>query len=224
MEHKATIARIEAPREDIRILTLRPATPFSWQAGQYINISFGALPARAYSIANAPNGNPEIHIKRGKGTVSAYVMDTLKKGDPVSFTAPEGNSVYSDAIDSPVLAIAGGLGIAPIKAIAEEALRRGFTHPFILYWSAASACEHYIDTYFKALAAQHKNFSFIPVEGSLAPALIEQALTGDPACWHIFISGPPAMIGTMIACVREKGADPAKIRYDRHPEAAGTES
>lgn len=220
MEFTATVAGIQAPRADIRILVLRPQMPFVWKAGQYVNIRFADFPPRAYSIANAPGALLEIHVRRGKGPVSAHVMETLKEGDTVLFTGPEGQSVYGEWIDGPVMALAGGLGIAPIRAIAEEAARRDFAKPFILYWSAASPCEHYIDGYFRALEEARGNFKFIPVAGPIEPDRIAGTLD-DPGRWNIFISGPPAMIGAMASFLKGCGVKPEKIRYDNHPEAAG---
>ncbi|PJB69809.1 MAG: hypothetical protein CO093_09450 [Alphaproteobacteria bacterium CG_4_9_14_3_um_filter_47_13] len=216
--YTATITDILAVHEDIRILVLRPDTPFTWQAGQYINISVGGLPARPYSIASAPGHSLEIHIKRGKGNASAYVMDRIQKNETVLFSEPEGRSVFNETINGPVLALAGGLGIAPIKAIAEQAFRTGFSHPFTLYWSATSESEHYIDENFKMLAREHDNFKFVPLTGRVMSAIIEKDIP-HLKDWRVYLSGSPAMMAALVPVLLAKGADLENISYDRHPEA-----
>lgn len=219
-EMNATVTAIEAVGDDIKIIRLRPALPFTWQAGQYLNISFGDLPVRAYSIANAPGHNElEIHIKRGKGDASLYVMDKLSAGEQVTISGPEGSSVYDDVIDEPVLAIAGGLGIAPLKAITEQALHAGHHKPFILCWGTSSPEEKYLQDYFEDFAAAHGHFTFIAVHGRPITEAVTENF-GHLGDHRIFISGPPAMIGALVPLLRDKGATPEKISYDRHPEAA----
>lgn len=217
---KAFVSAIIPVAPDIRIIRLRPEKTFSWRAGQYVNISFGGFAPRAYSIAVAPgSGGLEVHIKRGKGDASSYVMDRLAEGEEVVLSGPEGTSVYDESIDAPVLALAGGLGIAPIKAIAEAAAERGFTHPFILYWGTSNVAERYLNDYFEAMAAAHANFVFHAVTGYPVTEVIARDLD-DISAYYIYISGPPAMIAATVPLLRGKGADPARISYDRHPEAA----
>lgn len=220
---KAAVAGIESAGADIRIIRLSPESPLHWKAGQYIRISFADhLPPRPYSIACAPgSGHLEIHIKRGAGEVSRHVMDKLAQGDEVSLYAPEGSSVLEDREDRPILAVAGGLGITPLKALAEEAMEnRGLSQPFILYWGVADKQSAYLRRHFETMASSHPPFTFRLIAG---PELVTAALDRDFkdfSGYRIYISGPPAMIAATIALLRAKGADPAAISYDRHPEAA----
>jgi len=217
---RASVTGIDPVAADIRLVRLRPETPLRWLAGQYVNISFGGLAPRAYSIASAPGDDLlEIHIKRGKGEASQYVLDSLAEGEQVLLSAPEGLNVFDDSIDCPILALAGGLGIAPLKAIAETALKGGFTHPFTLYWGTTDPGERYIESVFRALAGTYANFTFIPVDGRHVTDVISQDFD-DLGAYHVYISGPPAMIAAAVPLLRDKKADPAKISYDRHPEAA----
>lgn len=217
--YKATVEKVESVRDNIKIITLRPEQPFAYQAGQYININFSDFKPRSYSIACAPKDTIEIHIKRGKGNASNYVMDSLHEGEEITFTGPQGSNIYQDNIDGPILAIAGGLGITPIKAIAEEACGKNFAHPFILYWGTIDEQEHYLETYFQDLAKTHQSLDFVPVTGNDMRDIISKNFH-DLGTYHIYVSGPPAMIGAIIPLLLDKGADRTKISYDQHPEAA----
>lgn len=220
-QHRATVRSIQAVRDNIRILRLEPQEPLVFRAGQYIDISFGGLPARSYSIANPPGeGYLDIHIKRGNGDASRYAMDVLQEGDGITFFGPYGDSLYDDAVTGPVLALAGGLGVAPIRAMAGEAAKKGRAAPFVLLWSTADDNEKYLGDDFRAMETRHSHFEFVPVAGGrLADALAARTIP-DPGAWTFYVSGPPDMISAMIPLLLAKGADRSKIHYDRHPEAA----
>lgn len=221
---KATVTGIVAVAENIRIVRLHPAQKLSWLPGQYLNIGFGGLAPRAYSIASAPgSGSIEIHVKRGKGEASGYVMNRLAEGEEVFVSEPQGDNVYRENMRGPILALAGGLGIAPVKAIAEAALGNGFAQPFILYWGTAEPGEEYLNDLFKELADAHGNFTFHPVSGYPVTDVISRDFD-DLGAYQIYVSGPPAMIAAAVPLLREKGANPGKISYDRHPEAANLKS
>lgn len=220
---RATVRSVDSVRADVRRLWLVPDAPLDYRAGQYIDIAFGGLSARPYSIACAPGGDAlEIHIKKGMGPASRYVMDTLQPGEAVLFTGPHGQAVYDDTVRGPVLALAGGLGIAPIRAIAQQAARRttGDAAPFTLVWSAVRPADRYMDDAFAALAGNRPGWTYVPVTGPPDEMLRSLPLP-DPAAWHVYLSGPPAMIGVLLPILLERGVERGKIRYDRHPEAAG---
>ncbi len=219
-QHCAIVHEIKDIGDDVRIIRLRPQNAFSYKAGQYINISFNNLPSRPYSIAVAPDGSMlEIHIKRGKGPASLYALDKLKPGEEIEFSGPGGHSWYDENRPEPIVAIAGGLGIAPIKAIAEQAMQAEKPLPFTLYWGTFTAEERYLEDYFKEMAAKHGAFDYHPVIGDHVGTSALQDIE-DFGAFHVFVSGPPGMISDIIPRLLDKGAQRDKISYDRHPEAA----
>ncbi|MCB9990341.1 MAG: hypothetical protein H6867_03045 [Rhodospirillales bacterium] len=214
------VISIDTVAPDVKIIKLAPVQGFTYKAGQYIDICFGGLERRPYSLAAAPGETPlEIHIKRGKGEVSRYVMDELNPGDPVNFTGPGGNNFYDPQRRDPILALAGGLGVAPVKAITEQALKEKTPHPVTLYWGTVSEDERYLDPYFKKLAQAYGHFNYNPVSGDHVGNRACADIT-DFSPYQIFVSGPPAMLHHILPLLLDNGADRGKIHYDRHPEAA----
>ncbi len=216
----AAVTAITKAAEDIAVITVTPAKPFSYQAGQYVFIRFGDLPPRPYSIANAPgSGDLEIHVKKSGGPVSRFVTESLQTGTNVQISPAQGTSILSAGTAGPVLAVAGGLGITPIKAMAEAALRHDPAAPFILYWGTQTAAERYLDDYFVMLDEHHDDFSYRPVTGRSVTGILA-GTDENLATSTIYLSGPPAMISATIPVLLDKGARREKISYDRHPEAA----
>lgn len=225
---KATLIARQNLHNDIKALIFKPAQNFTYQAGQYVEIAFGGFSPRAYSIAGAPNDRNEleIHIKDfGPGGASHFATNELKIGASVEMSGPYGNCTRARADqDRPVLIIAGGLGITPLRAIIDDILHND-SHddsrapPVTLYWGTRTEEELYLRDYFEDLAQNHKNFTFVPViDDPVGPVAAAHYRGLEKAC--IFLAGPPAMISSTIKLLRDGGADAGHIHYDTHPEAA----
>lgn len=221
LSYRAKVTGVEDAASDIRIIRLRPAEPFSYKAGQYIHISFNGLETRPYSIASAPGSNEiEVHIKRGKGPASTYALEKLVTGEEVRFTGPGGQSWYDENSRAPVVAIAGGLGIAPIKAITEQAMAAKTPPSFTLYWGTFTAEERYLEEFFQRMA-HNDAFQYYPVTGDHVGDIALKNIP-DFADYQVYVSGPPAMISDLVPRLIAQGAKKDRIRFDNHPEAART--
>ena len=134
-------------------------------AGQYAKLKFADLPAREYSMANRPDEKVlEFFIQRvGDGIVSSHINERLHIWDKVDISGPYGTAHLRKQHQGPIIAIAGGSGIAPIKSIVEQALLQNPQREIHLYFGVRSEQNLYLENHFKSLAKQYKNFRFIPV-------------------------------------------------------------
>src|SRR5690349_112596 len=118
----AVIDSIDDVHHDIRIIRVRPTGgPVTWNAGQYMELTFAGFPPRPYSIGSAPqSGLPEFHIRRAgiKGvSVSQHVADAVQAGDVVELRGPFGDAGIIPGDTMPLLLVAGGMGLPPMKAM-----------------------------------------------------------------------------------------------------------
>lgn len=223
---QAIVRSATAAHNLIRILRLAPAGNFTWRAGQYINIAFGDLTPRPYSIAAAEDGSGEleIHIKNfGKGGASDYVTNDLREGESVNFAGPYGDCIRKPGDNSPILAIAGGLGITPIKAIVEDALAEKDSGPVTLYWGAEKEDEFYLRPHFEEMTRRYPNFNVVLVVGGEVGAVAakqESDKGSDLTQTNMFLAGSAEMITASIVSLLDAGAEYDRIHFDRHPEAA----
>ncbi|HYC13401.1 MAG TPA: 2Fe-2S iron-sulfur cluster-binding protein, partial [Stellaceae bacterium] len=131
------VASIEDMTHDIKGVRLEIVSggPFTFSAGQYAALRFSSLAARDYSMANRPDENVlEFHIRHvSGGAASRYAARCLKHGEKVVVEGPFGSAWLRGNHTGPILAIAGGSGLAPIKSIVETALARGARQPIRLY-------------------------------------------------------------------------------------------
>jgi NAD(P)H-flavin reductase/hemoglobin-like flavoprotein len=124
----AEIVGRELRSPGVAVLTLRPHEPFSYRPGQYVPVQVTQWPRiwRPYSIANSPrpSGLIKLHVRAVPGgLVSSTLVYRSAIGDSVLLGAPRGDMTLT-ASDRDLLCIAGGTGLAPLKAIIEHALTR----------------------------------------------------------------------------------------------------
>ena len=108
----------------VAVLTIRPDRPLSYVPGQYIQVQTPRWPRiwRSYSVANAPraNGLIDIHVRAVPGgMVSAALVSHCATGDIVLLGAARGEMRVPDDPGQDLVCIAGGSGLAPVKAIVE---------------------------------------------------------------------------------------------------------
>ncbi len=208
----------------IYALRLAPEKSFSFRAGQYAQLDLGPFGTRPYSLADAPadDGALEIHIKDfARGGASTHAIKTLKAGDKISFSGPYGNCVL-DKKDraAGILAIAGGLGITPLRALIRQALRDNPAREIDLFWGVNKDEDMYLDNEFAALQEKHPGFRFHPVMGTpvgeFAAARQEGKNLKDAV---VYLAGPPVMISDTVYLLLTKGAQRERIHFDAHPEA-----
>jgi CDP-4-dehydro-6-deoxyglucose reductase/ferredoxin-NAD(P)+ reductase (naphthalene dioxygenase ferredoxin-specific) len=227
------VAGLDNATHDIRVVRLEILSggPFDFSAGQYAQLAFPGLPPRDYSMANRPD-DPilEFHIRLTPGgAVTPFVANQIKLGDTVKVAGPFGTSYLREKHTGPIVALAGGSGLAPIKSIVETALAQGRRQPITLYFGARAERDLYLEDHFRALAARHRNLTFIPVlsepdgptqrrTGVLADAVRADnpMLDGVKA----YLAGPPAMVETATAALIDLGVR----RQDCHADAFYTEA
>lgn len=211
------MATVEEIAADTRIYRLDTGGPLPHRAGQYALLQADGFEPREFSIASPPEaGYFEFHIKAtGRGGLSDHIFKTWRKGSDVTLVAPFGEHYWRPS-PRPLLALAGGVGIAPLKAIIEAHFAYAKHSPAHLYWGVRDAAHLYLDNFFKGLSTRHPEFHYVPLlaqksegatqrTGYIAPALGADFPT--LAGFNIYIAGPRAMIDATLPVLLGKGAE-----------------
>jgi ferredoxin-NAD(P)+ reductase (naphthalene dioxygenase ferredoxin-specific) len=218
---------------DIRRVRLEIVSggPFDFSAGQYAALGVSTLPARDFSMANRP-GEPvlEFHVRHmSGGAASHYIVRTLGLGETVRVEGPLGSAWLREHHTGPIVAIAGGSGLAPIKSIVETALWHGARQPIHLYFGVRNERDLYLEEHFTALAARHPNLRFTPVLSEpLLPTARRKGFVHEAMAADIrdldgakaYIAGPPVMVEAATATLLDAGLR----RQDIHADAFYTEA
>jgi CDP-4-dehydro-6-deoxyglucose reductase len=216
-ELPARVERMARLAPDVMGLWLRlPAIePFAWQAGQYVDVMLPGERRRSFSIANPPHDSAflELHVRRAPGgAFSELVFGSMQPGSLLRIEGPLGQFVYRPG-DRPLLAIGGGTGYAPLKAMIREVLESGARREIVLYWGGRTPEDLYEDAWLRDLAAKHPRFHYTGVTGGLVHEAVLRGVAGL-AGFDIYAAGPPAMIDAVRAQLPRQGADPARIYFD----------
>jgi Na+-transporting NADH:ubiquinone oxidoreductase subunit F len=195
---------------------------------------------RSYSLANFPlEGNiamlnvrlalpPPDRPEIPPGRVSSYVF-SLKPGQRVKLSGPYGEFTVRES-ESEMIFVGGGAGMAPLRSMILDELKRKRTQRKMSYWyGARSLKELFYAELFEQLAREHQNFSFqvalseprpqdrqYPV-GFIHQILYERYLQAHPApedCQY-YLCGPPPMIEAVLAMLDELGVEPENIFFDK---------
>jgi NAD(P)H-flavin reductase len=205
--------------------------------GQSISVQT-AMVARTWrylSPANAPrtDNTIEFHVRAvDGGWVSPALVHATGKGDVLRLAAPIGTDLVLDeaghAMDGDLLLLAGGTGLAPLRAIVEQLDGRRRRHNVDLYVGARTEAELYDLPALRQLQERNRWLTVVPVvERGMSPGLA----IGDPASvavghrrWHgahVFLCGSPGMVEASLEVLGTAGIDPTRIRretysYDGH--------
>lgn len=226
ISQKAEVIEIEAMTHDIRRirLVLEDRKPFRFQAGQYVRLTFADAPARDYSLASLPGeGHIELHVRGVPGgRTSSQILNALRVGDVAEVEGPFGSAFLREDHSGPIIAVAGGSGLAPIKSIVETALRADPARKIGVYFGARASRDVYLADHFRALAARYPKLTYQAVlseadepgwrSGYVSTALAEDHadLTGA----KIYAAGPPPMIDALRDVAQSLGVVAQDIHAD----------
>ncbi|MFI9723602.1 globin domain-containing protein [Streptomyces sp. NPDC052396] len=221
----ATVVHRVPRGHGIAEITVRPHGSYPYAAGQYVSIETPWWPRRwrYYSVANAPreDGTLTFHVRAvAGGSVSGALVHRASVGDVVRLGPPMGDMVLDAAEHSQLLFVAGGTGLAPIRALIEEVARRGGHHQVELFLGARTAAELYGVDEMLRMAQRHHWLTIrgavsherIPgIRGALPEVLVEYG----PWYEHdAFLSGPAQMIASARETLTFHGTSPRHIHHD----------
>jgi ferredoxin-NADP reductase len=137
-----TVEKVTDETPQVRTLTLSVPDWPGHQAGQHLDVRLtaedGYQAEREYSIASAPGEPVAITVERlDDGEVSPYLTQELRTGDEIEIRGPVGGYfVWRPEDGGPLLLIAGGSGIVPLRAMLRSRQQAASTVPARLIYSA----------------------------------------------------------------------------------------
>ena len=124
---EADVVRVERRSVEVAVVEVVPREPFPYRPGQSVAVEIPQRPRlwRYFSPANAPDssGRMQFHIQPiAGGMVSTAVVRRLSQGDTIKMGAPVGEQLTlpEDGYLPDLLMVAGGTGLAPLRAVLEQ--------------------------------------------------------------------------------------------------------
>ena len=198
---------------------------FDYLAGQAVLVG---PQRRPYSLAASPEECRRAHSLELLVGVEADGVSgphfPLERGATVDVEGPLGSFTFPPApAERRFVFIAGGTGIAPLRAMLHHAL--AIPHEQIgLFYSARTPDEFAYESEFRALAQEGRiefrqtatrsaDAAWRGARGRIGRAEL-QSLVHDPATL-CFICGPPALVAATSGLVRELGIAESRIQIER---------
>jgi NAD(P)H-flavin reductase/hemoglobin-like flavoprotein len=222
----AQVVRHERRAQDVAVLTLLPDQPMRYVPGQYLTLETPRRPRlwRPYSIANAPrpDGTIDLHVKAVPGGwVSRALVHHTVPGDVLRLGAPTGPMSADPASGRDVVCVAGGTGLAPVKAIVEEMARWNTDRQVTVFVGARRSEELYDLAALNGLTSAHAWLEVVPAvseehgfTGESGPVADVFADNGSWCEHDVYVAGSPEMIRYTLARCGELRLPLSRIRYD----------
>ena len=183
-------------------------------AGAHVDLHLPSGLIRQYSLANAQHETDRyvVGVKRetaGRGG-SAWIHDELRVGTILPVSRPRNHfPLVEDG--SPVVLIAGGVGVTPLYAMVQRL--RALGTDWSLHYAARSRSEAaLLDRLADMPDAVHLHFDD---ENAGRPIDLAAIVAGAPPLAHFYCCGPGPMLDAFEAQCAACGIDPARIHIER---------
>lgn len=239
-ERRFIVSDIVQETPDVRSISFIPvdgAQLPDWQAGQAVLLR--VFPedkpegiCRAYTLSNAPGHGIHFTVSvrlQVQGTMSSFIHQQLQIGDEVALTAPDGSFVIPTRSVSPVVMIAGGIGITPFISYLRSLDLRLEVPELWLYYGNRNSQSHAFREQLQAMSQQFPRLKIINVydnphstdvpgedyqhTGIITASLFDEKLIRNRA--RFYLCGPGPMIGSLEKGLRERGVFPFDIFKER---------
>lgn len=239
--HTLTLKRFEDVASGTRLFLFGKPAGFMFRAGQYVALRIdpdrlvepdvrGGV--RSFSIASSPHEDELAFVMREGITGFKKTMWDLKPGDTVSCTPATGHCTVPEPDGKAIVLLAGGVGIAPARAMLREAAFRGDSRPYALFYSNRKAEDAAFHDELRIL--DMPDFRYIwtlsdatdpasePGEerGYITADMIRRHLP-DIANAHYYVIGAPGFADAMKAMLVTAGIPEGEIRIDPFTGLAG---
>jgi len=224
------VVEIEDLTHDIKRIKFEMTEEFPFKPGQYLQIEVpGIETTRAYSIASDSKDlyHPEVIIRLVPGGVATkFVHKAMEVGDKIKITGPFGDFFLQEHSTRPIIMIAGGSGMAPIRSIIYKLMDQGFPRKATYFFGARTKKDLYYTEYFLDIAKKFPNFKYVPALSTPLPednwdldiGLITDVVrrhTDDLSGHEAYLCGSPGMIDACIKVLKEKGMPEEYIYFDK---------
>ncbi|MFI1563798.1 globin domain-containing protein [Streptomyces sp. NPDC020490] len=220
------VVQIEPRGFDLAVITLRLDRPMAYRAGQSVMVETPTLPStwRSFTPANATraDGIIEFHVRAvDGGLVSPALVYGLRRGDVLRLGAPVGGRLTLQASGGrDLVLIAGGTGLAPMRALVEEIAWHGPARGVDLFVGARDARGLYDQQALRQLSEANPWLRVTPLVGADAGTIDNRSLAGPvlrAAHWHgrsFYVCGSPSMVSATVRDLAGAGVSHDLLHFE----------
>jgi len=180
--------------------------------------------ARPMSLATSPTRPRLEYAVRESDSAYKRAFAALRPGDPVFVAGPIGDFVLDEK--RPAVLVAGGIGITPLKGMAEYATDKGLSLPIRLVYSSRTQADIVYEPELAVLERQNPHFRIVHTltrepEGSswrgrtgrITANLLKETADGLTRPLY-YVCGTPAMVDATLDQLAEMGLTEDDVRIE----------
>ncbi len=199
-------------------------------AGQFVManvLRVGKMVRKPYSIASPPSQKDSLQliITRVEGGFVSNYFHNMKVGDHLPMDGPYGKFTVKDAHED-LIFVATGTGIAPFRSQIITLFEQGVKNDIWVFFGVRYEDQILYEPEFRALAAKHKNFHFVPTisrprpgkwngETGYVQAAIKKHIA-DPKGKDVYICGIVPMVEDVKKVTQEMGFAESQVHYEKY--------
>lgn len=193
---------------------------------------------RCYSLSDGPGkGHYRISVKaisspQGKselpaGKASSFINNNLIAGDRLEVKAPSGH-FYLDASESPIVLLAGGIGITPMISMIDSIIQQEISRTVLLVYGVRNSEDQAFKQYIDTVTRQHQNIHVIHcfsqpsptdkagvdyhVKGYASVDMLKQVLPNNE--YVFYLCGPPQFMDSLYEGLIEWQVPESRISFE----------
>lgn len=235
-EYQTEVISLKDLTHDIKEVKLKLIEPdtIKFKAGQFIQFQVPEyeltyIPVyRAYSMSSAPSDNHIVELEIRyvpNGICTTYVHQHLKESDKIKINGPYGE-FYLRGSDRDIIFIAGGSGMAPIKAILLDMVEKKINRKATYVFGARTKKDLFNLDLMEEIENKLPNFKFVPALSNPEPednwdgevglvTEIAKKYVKDPSNLEIYLCGSPGMVKACENMFIDLGVPANLIFYDK---------
>ncbi len=222
----AVVVSHERRTFDVAVLKLQPKEPLDFRPGESISLETERRPRlwRYYSPANAPrpDGVLEIHVKaHDGGPVSSALVRQVEVGDVLRLGPPMGHLTLPAESDRDLLLVAGGVGLAPMKALVDQVARHGPPRRVDLFVGIRTEDSAYDAADLRRLQQENPWLTVHVAVSHDKVSSLEQGDVGDVVLRHgpwqnreVCVAGPAPMVEDTVARLLQHGVPQQRLHSE----------
>lgn len=204
-----------------------------FRAGQWVDITLinpkycdDSGTTRTFSIASSPHhsGKFMVVMRNGKSAFKRSLRE-LAIGADVKLTGIGGSFILSEKPDREVVMIAGGIGVAPMRAMVEWATHKKLEHKITLLYSNRTPGEVAFLDELQAWEKENKNFKLVATitegydpswrgeRGRIDEEMLKRHIP-DVSNARYYVAGPPAMVASTWQMLIGMGVEDGAIKTE----------
>lgn len=210
--------------------------PFPYKPGQTVDLTYPDMPRtdeagnkRTFSIAAAPGHDRLMVATRDRGSAFKRSLIQAPIGTELEVDGPYGSFTLPNRPANAVL-LAGGIGVTPFRAMAEDAIERSLDHTLTLIHSNRTPEETPFLLELLNWATKNDKFQYRPTmtkaerskrewkgeRRRVDAAALREWLPKGGASVH-YVAGPEGFVKGASEALREAGVDEDLIRSEEFP-------